>query len=94
MGGKFTNGFHTFKTQIYMHTLEISGMSGFANRIELKYSEGKKRSQLQNGTEQGSTKLDVSKHILASLLGTPINLSDDLLSSIGDIDRSSPALTL
>lgn len=34
------------------------------------------------------------KHVLASLLRTPVNLSNDLPSSIGDIDRSSPALAL
>ena len=36
----------------------------------------------------------MSKRILALLLGTPEDLSNDLLSNLGEVDRTSPAFAL
>lgn len=54
----------------------------------------KKRLQPQSRAEQARTELGVSERILALLLGTPEDLSNDLLSNLGGIDRTSPAFAL
>ena len=54
----------------------------------------KKRLQPQSRAEQARTELGVSERILALLFGTPEDLSNNLLSNLGGIDRTSPAFAL
>ena len=56
-------------------------------------SEEKIRLQLQSRAEQGRTEFGVSERILV-LLRTPEDLSSNLVSNLGDVDRTSPAFAL
>jgi hypothetical protein len=59
-----------------------------------EHSEREKRLQLQSRPEQGRTELGVSERILAILFRTPEDLSSNLLSSLGGVDRTSPIFAL
>ena len=77
------------------HLAGVKYKQGFTSSYTTDTLQKKKKHlQPQSRSKQGRTKLDMSERVLAILLRTPEDLSKNLPSNLGDIDRASPVLAL